>query len=87
MKNYLLFLILFLGGCALTFKIQRHFSQGDQVFIQREDGCCNHDRFGEITEQPSTRDTLGHMIYHVRDRNGWVMPYSEYVLDSLNNWY
>ena len=86
MKNYLLILFLLLSGCALTYKIQRHFSQGDQVYIQKHDECGRPDRFGEVDEQPFARDSEGIIIYRVRNREGWVMPYSEKFLDSLNRY-
>lgn len=86
-KLLALTLFIFLSGCALTYKINRHFSQGEQVYIQRHDGCCNKDIFGEIAYQPNEKDSAGHIIYRVRLSNGWVMPYSEKFLDSLNNWF
>ena len=86
-KLLALTLFIFLSGCALTYKIQRHFDQGEQVFIQRRDTYGRSDKFGEITEQPHSKDSTGRIIYRVKDDQGWVMPYSEKFLDSLNNWY
>ena len=86
-KLLALTLFIFLSGCALTYKINRHFSQGEQVYIQRKNECCQVDRFGEILEQPHQRDSTGHILYRVQLPNGWIMPYSEKTLDSLNNWY
>lgn len=73
-------------GCALTFKIQRHYSQGEQVYIQKKDKCGRPDKWGEIAEQPDTRDSTGSIIYRVRGGDGWVMPYTEDFLDSLNSY-
>jgi len=78
---------LTISGCAFYYKINRHFSQGEQVYIQRRDDCGRPDKFGEVTEQPNSKDSSGRIIYRVRDRDGWVMPYSEKFLDSLNNWF
>lgn len=87
MSKYLFILFIFLSSCALTYKINRHFNQGEQVYIQRHDACGRPDKWGEIAEQPNSKDSTGSIMYRVRLENGWTMPYSEKFLDSLNNWY
>lgn len=84
MKKLLFISFIFLSGCALTYKIQRHYSQGNQVLVQKYDGCCSKDVWGEVAEQPNKRDSLGKIIYRVKLPSGWTMPFSEDVLDSLN---
>ena len=84
---YLLLLtgIIFISGCALTYKFGSHYTQGEQVYVQHVDGCCNYDKFGEIAYPPSSKDSLGHILYYVRLRNHFVMQFPENVLDSLNS--
>lgn len=86
MKTLFITALIFLSGCALSYKIQRHFNQGEQVYIQKKDACGRPDKWGEVTEQPNSRDSTGSIIYRVRGTDGWVMPYTEAFLDSLNHY-
>ena len=87
MRTTIILALLLLNGCAISYKINRHFSQGEQVYVQRHDACGRPDKFGEIAEQPHQRDSSNIIIYRVRLDNGWIMPFSEKTLDSLNNWF
>ena len=83
MKKFL-FILVFISGCALSYKINRHYSQGEQVLIQKHDSCGRPEIWGEVEYQPSERNRDGVIVYKVKLRNGWIMTYPETFLDSLN---
>lgn len=85
MRTAIILAFVLLASCAISYKINRHFSQGEQVYVQKHDGCCNIDVWGEIMEQPHEKDSSGVIIYRVKLPTGWIMPFKETVLDSLNN--
>ena len=86
MRITIILIVLILTGCAISYTINRHYSQGEQVYIQRRDNCGRPDKWGEVAEQPNSKDSTGSIIYRVRGTDGWIMPYTEDFLDSLNHY-
>jgi len=74
-------------GCNLTLKINKHYSFGEQVFVQKHDKCGRPDRFGEVVEVYRNKQTKK-IEYKVKQEWGqeWKMTYSQEFLDSLNHY-